>query len=289
MKTISPELLASLTDGYAAMIFSIIASDGTSHYFTEHDNDLDVDGQTYTPYAGLTRTVMQLSNNAEVSNQKFTGVGIQLPDEELSSGKWDAAQVSMSLVDWRNVEYGTMPVFKGTIAAIQWTDVGFQADVQNYLRDLGKNIGTVTTANCRHDLYDVAGPGTIGGCGVNKADYQANGTVGKVLTQKLKFKIPSSGKTNGWATMGIVTFTSGTNSGLSYQVKVHEVNADANIGESLELFVPSIGNLVQGDTFTFNAGCNHLMSDCSTKFNNHANFGGFPHIVSDVNLAFSNG
>lgn len=37
-------------------------------------------------------------------------------------------------------------------------------------------------------------------------------------------------------------------------------------------------SLIAGDSVTVRAGCRHTTADCSTKFSNIANFGGFPHI-----------
>jgi len=77
--------------------------------------------------------------------------------------------------------------------------------------------------------------------------------------------------TAGYYDDGIMTFTSGVNSGLSFQIRQWD-------GTTLKLcnalFVPP----AHGDTFTISPGCAHNTTDCHGKFNNLPNFRGFEAI-----------
>lgn len=287
MKNISPQLKAAIDAGEICTLFSIVANDTTSRYFTDHDTNITINSITYTPSAGVTRLKMKTSNNAEVSNQEVAATILDMPEGELKSGKWDNATIDVSMASWRNPSAGKMIVFKGTIGVIQWTDEGFRADIQNYLRDLGRNIGANVTATCRHQLFSTAQPGKIGFCGVARGTYYSTGTISYVLTQKLKFKITNTGRPHAWGSNGFLKFTSGNNAGLTYEVKIHEVQ-DAPIGESVELFLPCLANIQIGDSFELTAGCDHTLETCKTKFGNSINFGGFPHIQVDVNANVTN-
>jgi uncharacterized phage protein (TIGR02218 family) len=286
MKTIASGLQAQIDDGTICTLFSIEAQDGTVRYFTDHNNALTVDGNSYTPSAGVSRQKMTVSNNAEVSNQDIAATILDMPEGELKSGKWDNAKIEVALCGWKNPSAGKLVVFSGRIGVIQWTDMGFRADIQNYLRDLNKNIGALVTAGCRHQLYSTSSPKAIGFCGVNKAANTVTGTVDFVLTQRIKFKIASTTKPTGWGSAGFLKFTSGPNAGLSYTVKIHEV---AGYGESVELYTPCIGQVTVGTTFELSAGCDHTFETCKTKFSNAANFGGFPHLQVDVNSRVEGG
>jgi uncharacterized phage protein (TIGR02218 family) len=70
---------------------------------------------------------------------------------------------------------------------------------------------------------------------------------------------------------GILTFTSGINSGLSFQIATWD-------GITLALKNSLFSAPSNGDTFTISPGCAHNMTDCVTKFNNLVNFRGFPSI-----------
>ena len=286
MKTIPSGLKSQIDDGTICTLFSIVAQDGTSRYFTDHNNTLSVGGHSYVPSAGVSRQKLTVSNNAEVSNQEVAATILDMPEGELQSGKWDNAKIEVSICGWKNPSAGKIIIFSGRIGVIQWTDAGFQADIQNYLRDLNKNIGSLVTAGCRHQLYSTSSPRAIGFCGVNKAANTITGSVAHVLTQRIKFNIASTGKTTGWASAGFLKFTSGPNAGLSYTVKIHEV---AGYGESVELYTPCIGTVTPGTTFELSAGCDHTFETCKTKFSNAANFGGFPHLQVDVNARVEGG
>lgn len=70
---------------------------------------------------------------------------------------------------------------------------------------------------------------------------------------------------------GIITFTSGPNSGLSFQVKSWD-------GTTLVLQNPLFAQPANGDTFDISPGCGHNVFDCLNKFNNLDNHRGFPTI-----------
>ena len=70
---------------------------------------------------------------------------------------------------------------------------------------------------------------------------------------------------------GLVTFTSGANSGLSAKVKTFAAN-------TVTLSLPMISTPEPGDAITVVAGCRKRLEDCSGKFNNVLNFQGEPHL-----------
>jgi uncharacterized phage protein (TIGR02218 family) len=81
---------------------------------------------------------------------------------------------------------------------------------------------------------------------------------------------------------GIMTFTSGVNSGLSYQIRIWD---GVTLTTDNALFVaPS-----PGDTFHISPGCDHTSNDCFTKFGNLVNFRGFEKIPGqDAILQYPN-
>lgn len=283
MKNISIGLKAAIESGNICYLYRIEGKDGTVRRFTDHNANVVVGGETYIPSAGVGRIKMKATNNAEVSNQEIGATVLDMPDDELKSGKWDNSQIEVSIASWQTPSAGKLTVFKGSLGVIQWTDEGFRADIQNYLRDLGRNIGATVTANCRHELYGQNGPGKIGFCGVNKESYKSVVTISNVLTQRLKFKIANTGRPDKWGSAGYLKFTSGNNAGLTYEVKVHRVEG-GDLGESVELFLPCLANVTTGTTAELFAGCDKTLQTCKEKFGNVVNFGGFPHLQVDVNL-----
>lgn len=280
MKTILVDLQAQIEDGTICYIFTVTSKNGDIVRMTDHDVALTFNGAVFTPSAGIERVKMDITNNTEVSNQQVTAAVLNLPGDELGAGKWDYASIEIALIGWSPVTSSKVIIFKGNLANINFNDKVFTADITNYLERLKNTLGSAVTANCRHQLFENS---YIGKCGVAKSSFLVSGSVEYVLTNKYKFKC-STGKANGWATSGTLTFTSGNLSGITYPVKIHEVAADP-IGESVELFVPTIMNFSVGDTFTLYAGCDKTLDTCKSKFNNVLNFGGFPHLQPDTAIS----
>ena len=279
MKTISSTLASAINEGNICSIFTIVAKDGTTRCFTDHDKELIVDGKTYIPSAGVTRFKTKVTNDAEVSSQEMAATVLDMPHQEMVDGKWDNAQIESALVAWADPDAGKLINFKGSVGAIQFTDEGFRADVQNYLRDLGRNLGHNVTANCRHVLFSQRTPGMISWCGVNRGSYVSNATVTGIVSQKLKVSISNTGRPAEWASAGFAKFTSGSNAGLTFEIKKHLLDA----GETITFYLPTLAQINIGDTLEITAGCDKRMETCKSKFGNMVNFGGFPHLQVDVN------
>jgi uncharacterized phage protein (TIGR02218 family) len=73
-------------------------------------------------------------------------------------------------------------------------------------------------------------------------------------------------------TLGYITFLTGNNAGLSYNIK-----ANTSIGV-LQTSSPLNFPATVGDTFNAYAGCDKQLSTCSTKFSNQSNFRGTPFV-----------
>lgn len=283
MKTISSGLRAAIVSGNICTLFTLSTADESdTNYFTDHDNPITFGGNSYIPTPGLQRFSLKLDNTGAVSNQNVMGSVLDLPENELASGKWDSAKVEVAITSWQDPSVGKLIVFKGGLGIIQWTDQGFQADIHNFVRALAKNIGKVVMPTCRHVLYDIAttGPDRIGSCGVNPESFKTATSVSAILSPGLKFNIASTGRPDGWGTSGFVRWTSGANNGTSQEVKVHKIEGGY---ESVEFLRPSFLPIAVSDTFDLLAGCDHTLATCKAKFNNVPNYGGFPHLQVDVN------
>ena len=121
-----------------------------------------------------------------------------------------------------------------------------------------KNLFSPT---CLHVLYDA-------GCGVIRGTYSADGVVGAGSTSN---SIAWSGARAGDA-QGSLVFTSGANANIRATVKA------AAAGSGYTLMYPLPFAPVAGDTFNVAFGCDHTQATCQGKFNNLANFRGFPYV-----------
>ena len=76
-------------------------------------------------------------------------------------------------------------------------------------------------------------------------------------------------------TRGLITWLSGANEGRKAEVKVHSKGAG---GVTIELWQRMAEPIAEGDNFRIVAGCDKQIATCRAKFNNVANFRGFPHV-----------
>ena len=115
--------------------------------------------------------------------------------------------------------------------------------------------------SCLNTLYD-------GLCGLSKSANSASGTVGTAPT--LTF-IPWSGSAEGIYDQGTVTFEGGANVGVSRTVRQSTL-------AGLYLQRPLDTLPAAGDGFVVYKGCDKTTATCAGRFNNLANFRGFPFV-----------
>ena len=114
---------------------------------------------------------------------------------------------------------------------------------------------------CLNMLYDNQ-------CTMVKAANASSGTVGASPTLSY---IPWSGSTLDIFDQGTVTFESGANVGVSRTVQ-------KSTSSGLTLSRPLDYALAPGDSFVVYKGCDKTMATCLNRFNNLANFRGFPFV-----------
>jgi uncharacterized phage protein (TIGR02218 family) len=127
-------------------------------------------------------------------------------------------------------------------------------DLDNpYPRDL-------LTTDCGAVLFDDR-------CGLSAATYRLTGAASAGSTQNKLL----SGLTNAddYFTQGVVSFTSGTMSGLSYMVKSYK-------SDVLVPAYPFLDAPAAGDTFTITPGCDKTLATCQSKYGYDPSSGAAP-------------
>ncbi len=114
---------------------------------------------------------------------------------------------------------------------------------------------------CLNTLYD-------GKCTLSKSANAASGTVGAGVTLTV---IPWSGSVQDLYDQGTITFESGANVGVSRTVR-QSTPTGLTLARPLD-YLPAVG-----DSFVVYHGCDKTMATCQSRFNNLANFRGFPFV-----------
>ena len=180
--------------------------------------------------------------------------GAEIQRERVFSNSWSPAD--------RANPVGSVILFKGSVGKID---------------SIGRTAAQITV-NSDLVLLDIQMPRNVyspacqwvlfsSGCRLTKSAYGYGGTVGSGSTRQV---INWSGASANFV-QGTITFSSGPNSGFTANIKSTGVN-------TLTLSYPLLELPNTGDAFTAYWGCDHTQATCTSRFNNHPNFRGFPYV-----------
>ncbi len=224
-------------------------------------NSVLVDGLNYKCAVGLDVDQQKIT----ISARPLDTIGGVPFLQALRNGVLDGCEITRErvfLTAWNAPPLGSVLLFKGRVATIDslgrtTAEITVNSDLALLDIQIPRNLYSPA---CVHVLFD-------SGCGLVKNVYGANGAVGAGTTN---LSIAWSGASAAYA-QGTIVFTSGVNGGISANVKSASSTA-------LTLAYPLLNAPAVGDTFTAYQGCDHSMATCKAKFNNLANFRGFPFI-----------
>lgn len=209
---------------------------------------LDVDQQKITVAARPTDTVAGVPFLVALAQGVFDGCGVR--------------RERVFLSDWASPPLGGVTLFKGRVATIDQigrtsAEITVASDLALLNVAMPRNFYQLT---CVHTLYD-------SGCALTKAAFGTPGVV----------EVGSSPSIIRWSSaaaaqaQGTLLFTTGLNAGVQTTIKSTEAGA-------LHLAYPLRSAPAAGDGFVAYHGCDHRLSTCRSRFNNAANFRGFPFV-----------
>ena len=276
MKTIPSAFQTHLDTGQTtlATLWKVTRTDGAVLGFTDHDSDLVVSAVTYTAATGYTRTALQSTSDLAVDNLDLEGLVSSgaVTEDDLRAGKYQGAEVLISLVNYNDIAAGTVILRRGWIGAITIKDGVYVAELRGLSDRLQQTIGRVYGRDCDADLGDAR-------CGINLSlpEHNETGTVGTVTSDSSFY---DAARTETKWTAGKLTWTSGDNNGVSVEVK------KADGAGNIELWLAMPKAISIGDTYAIQAGCQkRRVEDCITLYNNAINFRGFDTIPGTDYLA----
>lgn len=242
-------------------------TDGTTLGFTDHTQDLVIDSVTYAAADGISPTDVETSGDLAVDNLDVTGlIGTNgVTESDLLAGRYHHAELRLFLVNYNDLTQGELKLRRGWLGNVELRNGRFVAEIRGMLQRLQQQVGIVTSPLCRVPLGSTE-------CGVNLAPITVSSTVTGV-TNKRKFTDSTRTEADDWFNFGLLTWTSGNNSGLSMEVKDYALST----GEFV-LAQPMPNTIQVGDGFDVYPGCDKLSNTCNAKFSNIVNFRGEPFV-----------
>ncbi|MDR3496243.1 MAG: DUF2163 domain-containing protein [Ancalomicrobiaceae bacterium] len=278
MKTLPTALAAHLATGSTTMAYcwKVTRRDGTVSGYTEHDADLTIAGTAFSASTGFTASQIEQSLGLQIDHLEASGAlsSTAITEADLLAGRYDDATIELIWVNWADTtQYIT--ILKGSLGEVKREGLAFTAELRSLSHRLNQKVGQTFQRFCSAALGDSR-------CGIDltSSTYRATATATSSGLARQIAVSGISGYTADWFTNGMLTFTSGANNGLAFEVKVHQRTSGVDY---LQLWLPPPFAIAAGDTATVVAGCLKNFTACKSKFNNHLNFRGFPHIpASDV-------
>jgi uncharacterized phage protein (TIGR02218 family) len=238
-------------------------------------NSILVNGLKYKCTTGLEVDQQKITISAKTTDTLSAGLPFL---QAIGQGVLDGAEIQRERVflnSWSPTDtvnpVGSVILFKGrvgTVDSIGRTSAEITVNSDLVLLDI-KMPRRIYSPACQHVLYD-------SGCGLLKSAFGTNGTVGAGSTQTNIFWTGAGPNYD----QGTITFSSGVNTGISATIK-------SNVpGSYLILAYPLYVAPSTGDEFTAYWGCDHTKTTCQNKFNNLANFLGFPFVPRQTYTLF---
>lgn len=273
MKTLSPALAAHVAQGLTTLChcWRVVRKDGTVMGFTDHDQNLTFDGGAYQAASGFSATQIEDQLGLAVSNLEVAGAlsTDALTEADMVGGRYDDAEITLYRVNWADPSQRTV-MRKGWIGQVTRSVVAFQAELRGLAAPLDQSAGRLFQRTCAWNLgdsrcrVDLTLPGRRGA-----------GAVTQVIDA---LDLAVSGLADfpaGVFDRGKLVWTSGANSGLAVELRGHLLSGGV---ARLTLMLPMGADVQVGDAFTVAWGCDNTITTCHDRFDNVANYGGFPHM-----------
>ncbi len=273
MRDIPSALQAKLDSGVTTLAhcWKLIRRDGVVQGFTDHDDDLVIDGVTFRAGTGFTSSEAASRFDLSVDGAEIAGALADdaLNESDLAAGRYDAASVETWLVDWSEVSLRVL-MARSTLGEVKREGQAFSAELRGLADRLSQQSGRLFTARCSADLGDAHCKFDLVTAGL-----QGEGNVESIESTSTIIAAGLDTFTEGVFSGGKLTWASGANDGLSVEIKEHRM-ASGHARLSLWQAMPEV--IATGDTFAVSAGCDKRFATCRDRFANAANLRGFPHI-----------
>lgn len=273
----SDELKAHLASGCTtiARAWAVTRADGRVLGFTDHDRGLAFEGIDFEPGSGMTAKAIARGTGLSVDNTESQGAlsSDAISEADILAGRYDGAEVRAWIVNWVDTAERAL-VFRGTIGEVTRGAGAFNAELRGLSEALGAAQGRVYHPRCSAVLGD-------GKCRVDLSSigYSVEIAAEQVDERRVFSFAALPGFEARWFEKGRLKVLTGVAAGLIGLVKNDHVRDDGR--REIELWQSIGAEITPGDMLRIEAGCDRRAETCRLKFDNFANFRGFPHIPGD--------
>lgn len=241
-----------------------IAYDFNRWYYTSGDEDVHVDPVTYRAIP-IERSELEISTDRSAA--EFT-VNIALDAEFLNLFRVSppSGVVTILVERYHRTDTGGERgiVFKGAIANVSWSIESAELTCESSSQTIKQpGLRRHYQYGCPYMLYG-------GDCGVNRADYQVDGTASNINGIQVDVTAAANYEDD-WFAGGYIEFT---HDSLGTVERI-AISTSTQVNGRLTLFTYPVG-LASGAEVRLFAGCDRTFGTCVEKFNNGPAYGGQP-------------
>ncbi|TNB47021.1 DUF2163 domain-containing protein [Martelella lutilitoris] len=285
MRTLDAALAAHLGQDATTVChcWRMTLKNGSVLGFTEHDRDLVFAGTPFQAASGFLSSGFESEEGLVASTNEVVGgfSSEAISQEALARGDYDGAKVEVFLVNWQAPEqHQLLQVLE--VGEVSREGGSFSAELRSLTHRLSQPQGRSFTRRCDAVFGDAA-------CGFDPGSpgFFATGAVYAVESET-RLAIAATGDfAEGFFAQGVARFESGDLAGRSFDI---DANTPIAGGMRVDLWLPLEHLPEVGDQVRLTAGCDKAFSTCRTKFGNHLNFRGFPHVPgADFAYSYVNG
>jgi uncharacterized phage protein (TIGR02218 family) len=246
----------------AALCWRLERTDGVGIALTSHDAELDSEGVTYRPTPGVLPASVTRSLGLEPHSGEVAGAlsADALDETDLSVGRWNGAQVRLTVVDWLEPELDAVPQIGGELGSVSIDGDGFSAELVGAAAQLDQPVCPATSSECRAQFGDKR-------CRVDLAGRTMRATVVASRDGTLTLDAAVDDR----FVLGRLRYLSGGNCGLA-SVMLTAAGSTVQVRD-LPRAAVEIGCIVE-----LREGCDKRFETCVSRFANAVNFRGEPHL-----------
>ena len=245
----------------------ITLTDGTELGFTDHDEDIVIDGLAYLAASGYTASAIESSGALSVDNLEVEGMleAPSITEDDLRAGRWDHAEVEVFQFNWRDPTAGRIVQRYGHLGEVSAAGGRFRAEIRGLMQQLQQSLGQVYQPACRADFGDSK-------CKFDAASVTFDVAIESVSSDGRTLSSAALVQAADYFTQGKAVFSDGPNVGHIAEIK-------SSVPGAITLQMPPPYEPELGDTIAVTAGCQKRWDvDCRDKFDNLVNYRGEPHL-----------
>lgn len=255
----------SIADGELtsiAMCWRMERADGAGLALTSHDEALLREGIRFSPAPGMVPASITRSLGLEPHSAEASGAlsSDMLTSVDLALGRWDAARVIMTAVDWGDADADGIQLISGDLGNIAINGDEFSVELRGAVAKLENPVCPATSAECRAQFGDA-------NCRVDLAGRSIIARVIAIDGNQLTLDRTVDDR----FLLGRLRYLSDSNCGLGSII----IGADDAVLTVRDL--PRAG-IEPGCRIELREGCDKRLETCRDRFANAINFRGEPHL-----------